>query len=455
LFCIVDIETTGGNSRKHQIIEIGACLHDGEKVVSTFHSHVNPGCTIPAFITQLTGITDAMVENAPTFEELAEEFYDFLQGHIFVAHNVSFDYNFIKNHFAAVDIQYNSNRLCTVRLSRKILPGLPSYSLGNLCKSLKIQIKGRHTALGDAEATTKVFRLLVQHDKNGIIEKSAKRNSRESLMPPHLDKKVFDSLPEQRGIYYFLDKKGSPIYVGKSKNIKTRIVGHFSTGSSSRERIKFIDEIYDIKTLLCSNDLIMDLTECHEIKKHWPKHNREFKKRANNFGVYQYEDARGYVRFHINKVLWKSKPLLVFPDYVTAYQYLKDLTLKHSLCPKLCGLQKAEHECMHSEDGSCDEGCRQTEKQDYALASQEALVDILRNKETYILVGEGFDETEKSIVLVENGRYQGFGYTRQPVMLENFEALKGDIEPRKPTQDIENILLNHIAKMTTAEGILV
>lgn len=456
MYCIVDIETTGGNSKRHKIIEIGACLHNGEEVVKTFHSHVNPGRPIPAFITQLTGITDDMVVEAPSFEELADELYDFLEGHIFVAHNVSFDYHFVKNHFAQADMQYNSNRLCTVRLSRKIIPNLASYSLGNLCQSLKIPIKGRHTALGDAEATAKVFSLLVQQDKKGVIEKSAKRNSRESLMPPNLDKKVFDELPEAQGIYYFLNKKGETLYVGKSKNIKTRVVGHFTTGSSSRERIRFIDEIYDIKTQLCSNDLITDLTECHEIKKHWPKHNREFKKRANSFGVYQYVDAQGFIRFHINKVLWKSKPLLVFPDYVTAYQYVKDTALGQELCPKLCGLQKTEHECMFSEEGSCAQSCKfKPSNEAYREKSKLALQEVMKTKETYILVGDGFDADEKSIVLVEKGRYLGFGYTRQEVHLDYFESLKEDIEPRKPTQDIENILFNHMAKITSSSAILV
>ncbi|MFY0672985.1 MAG: 3'-5' exoribonuclease [Bacteroidia bacterium] len=456
MFCIVDIETTGGNSKKHQIIEIGACLHNGEEVIDRFHSHVNPGRSIPPFITRLTGITDDMVESAPTFEEVAEELYNFLDGHIFVAHNVSFDYHFIKNHFAAADIQYNSNRLCTVRLSRKILPGQPSYSLGNLCKSLKITIKGRHTALGDAEATAKLFTILQNQDKNGVIEKSAKRNSRESLMPPNLDKDIFDALPEKQGIYYFLNKKGKPIYIGKSKNIKSRIIGHFSTGSTTREKLRFIDEIYAIDTLLCSNDIVTDLTECHEIKKHWPRYNREYKKRSQIYGVYQYTDGRGFVRYHVNKVLLKSKPLLVFGDYSTAYQYVKDLTVDFELCPKLTGLQKPNHECMFGEDGSCDGACRQIDN-DFAYKEKTklSLDQIMKSKETYILVGEGFDENEKSIVLVKEGRYMGFGYTKSDVSIDNFANLLEEIEPRKPTQDIENILLNHVAKLETAEGILV
>lgn len=456
MFCIVDIETTGGNSKRNKIIEIGACVHDGTQVVDQFHTHVNPEISIPPFITQLTGIDDAKVADAPTFEEIAEELYEFLNGHVFVAHNVSFDYGFIKNHFADADIVFNSNRLCTVRLSRKIFPGLPSYSLGNLCQSLKVTIKGRHTALGDAEATAQVFTYLAQNDKGGVIEKSIKRNSRESLMPPHLDKAVFDQLPDSQGIYYFVDKKGVPIYVGKSKNIKARIVGHFTTGSTTRERIRFIDEIYGINTKLCANDLITDLTECHEIKKYWPKYNKEYKKRSKNYGVYHYLDSRDFARFHINKVLWKSKPLLVFPDFVTAYQYVKELSLEHELCPKLNGLQKPEHECMFSEEGSCESTCRHTTVEtEYVEKGKYALKQIQRSKETYIIRGEGFEEGEQSVVLVENGRYLGFGYTYEEVSLDNFELLSKDIEPRKPTQDIDNILFNHLSKLTSSTALLI
>ncbi|MGB0430728.1 MAG: exonuclease domain-containing protein, partial [Bacteroidia bacterium] len=453
MFCIVDIETTGGNSKRHQIIEIGACLHNGEQVLDTFHTHINPGVSVPPFITRLTGITNQMVENAPAFSDIADDLYDFLDGNIFIAHNVSFDYHFIKNHFGALDIQYNSNRLCTVRLSRKIIPGLPSYSLGNICKSLKIHIKGRHTALGDAEATAKLFSILVQQDKNGVIEKSTKRNSRESLLPPNLDKAIFDSLPEQQGIYYFLNKKKKPIYIGKSKNIKSRVVGHFSTGSTTREKLRFIDDIYGIETKLCSNDLITDLTECHEIKKHWPKHNREYKKRSQIYGVYQYIDARGFVRYHVNKVLLKSKPLLVFGDYSTAYQYVKDLTIEFELCPKLTGLQKQGDKCMCNENGSCQSACGQIQNDfDYKEKTNRSLEQILRSKETYIIVDEGFSEDEKSIVLVKNGRYMGYGYTKSEVSINNFNTLLDQIEPRKPTQDIENILLNHVSKLESTKG---
>lgn len=444
VYAITDIETTGGNARHHNIIEIGICKHDGEKVVDRFHTHVNPEQSIPAFITRLTGINDSMVENAPTFAEIADELYEFLSDTVFVAHNVGFDYGFIKRHFEEEDIRFQKNRLCTVRLSRKLIPGLPSYSLGNLCKSLEIPIKGRHTALGDAEATAVLFNKLCRIDRKGFIQQAMKRNSGESLMPPHLDREKFDQLPDAMGIYYLLDKKKQPIYIGKSKNIKKRIHGHFSSGSTTRERLRFVNEIYDIHTRPCPNELIMDLTECHEIKRYWPRYNREYKKRSKSYGVYSYEDGSGAIRYHINKVLHSSKPLVVFPDYVSAYNFMKAQMLEFDLCPKKSGLQQNGDDCMHTKGRLCQNKCHLETNDDYAARSRSSYRQIQEGKDDLIIVAPGFEEGEYAIVLIEKGRYLGFGYTNEAPSIEDLNSLKETIEPYKPTMEIDHILQQHI-----------
>ena len=207
MYAIVDIETTGGYAAANGITEI--CIHvfDGDRVVEIYETLINPRQPIPYYIQSMTGITDDMVKDAPLFEEVAEKIFHLLHNKIFVAHNVNFDYSFVKSHLAVNNYELATKKLCTVRLSRKIFPGFPSYSLGNLCHSLDITINNRHRAGGDTEATVKVFQLLLQNDKEKIIEKSLFRNSKEQLLPPNVPKEHFDQLPYTPGVYYFHNEK--------------------------------------------------------------------------------------------------------------------------------------------------------------------------------------------------------------------------------------------------------
>ena len=172
MYAIVDIETTGSYAAANGITELSIHIFDGDKVVEKFETLVNPLRPIPRYIQAMTGITDEMVKNAPLFEEVAGKIFALLQDKIFVAHNVNFDYSFIRAHLAAAGFDYNARKLCTVRLSRKIFPGFPSYGLGNLCHSLGITMTDRHRAGGDTAATVQVFRLLLQHDTEQFIIKS-------------------------------------------------------------------------------------------------------------------------------------------------------------------------------------------------------------------------------------------------------------------------------------------
>lgn len=197
MYAIVDIETTGGYAAANGIIEISIKIFDGEKIVEEFETLVNPNQAIPRYIQAFTGINNEMVQDAPMFEEVAEKVYTYLQGNIFVAHNVNFDYSFIKNHLEFYGYSFNAKKLCTVRLSRQIFPGLPSYSLGNLCHSLEIDLNNRHRAGGDAAATVILFKKLLDNDAKGVIQSSLNRNSKEAVLPPNVPKKDFDALPKK------------------------------------------------------------------------------------------------------------------------------------------------------------------------------------------------------------------------------------------------------------------
>ncbi|MGA0559766.1 PolC-type DNA polymerase III [Larkinella sp. VNQ87] len=169
MFSIVDVETTGGIGGPTRLTEVAVFRYDGVEVVDSFHSLINPHCPIPPFIARMTGISDAMVQSAPDFADVAHEIDRVTEGAVFVAHNAPFDYGFLKKEFTWIGLPFERHRLCTVQLSRRIFPGLPSYSLGKLCRSLQIPVSNRHRAHGDAAATVQLFEQLLRHDQHGLI----------------------------------------------------------------------------------------------------------------------------------------------------------------------------------------------------------------------------------------------------------------------------------------------
>jgi DNA polymerase III subunit epsilon len=204
MYAIVDIETTGSYAAANGITEISIQVFDGSMVIEKFESLINPEKPIPYYIQRMTGITNEMVADAPGFDEVAEKIYSILHDKIFIAHNVNFDYSFVKSHLQNAGFELNSKKLCTVRLSRKIFPGFPSYSLLNLCHSLGISIANHHRAGGDTAATVKIFQLLLQNDKEQHIEKSLLRNSKEWILPPNVPKEHCLIHP---GFIIFITKK--------------------------------------------------------------------------------------------------------------------------------------------------------------------------------------------------------------------------------------------------------
>lgn len=168
MYAVVDIETSGGRAQIDKITEIAIYIHDGERIVDEFSTLINPEAYIPPFITQLTGITNAMVANSPKFFEVAKKIVQLTEGCLFVAHNAQFDYKFIQSEFKRLGYDYQRQTLCTVKMSRKIIPGMGSYSLGNLCQNLGITINNRHSAAGDALVTTQLLELLLERTQGQL-----------------------------------------------------------------------------------------------------------------------------------------------------------------------------------------------------------------------------------------------------------------------------------------------
>jgi len=445
VYAIVDIETTGGYADNHRVTEVAVFHHDGLRITDRFQTLINPGRRIPQFITGLTGITNEMVRNAPVFGEVADEIFGWLNNRVFVAHNAHFDYSFLKKEFEDAGIQFSTKKLCTVRLGRKIIPGLESYGLGRLAQSLGISISDRHRAGGDAEATARIFDIFLKRDTEGVIAKALKRNSGETMLPPNLAKEEFEKLPAKAGVYYFHDARGEIIYVGKAINIHKRIAGHFSGDAREWNRSNIRNEIHHISYELTGNELIALILESQEIRKRWPKYNLAQKQKVEEWGIYDYEDRNGYRRFVVNTVARNTTPLISFASKSDAWGFLWERVRESHLCPKLSGLQLAKGPCYAHQSGTCLGACEGKETpQDYNSRVQLSIDSFFAAGETVAIIGPGRNGHEKSLVLVEKGAYQGFGFFDREETIGDLASARNHITIGKENRVVQNLVNSYL-----------
>ncbi len=455
MYAIVDIETTGGYAESHRITEIAIYHHDGMQITNTFHTLINPERNIPYYITGLTGITSEMVWNAPLFKEVAEDIFAQLEGKIFVAHNAHFDYSFLKKEFETVGINWQAKKLCTVRLSRKIIPGLRSYSLGSLSESLGIEILNRHRASGDAAATVKIFDQLLRRDRDSYIVKALKRNSGETILPPNLPKEEFDKLPSLAGVYYFHNSHGNVIYVGKAINIKKRIAGHFTGDAREWGRSKIRNEIHHISYELTGNELIALILESQEIRRLWPKYNQAQKFRVEEWGVFNYEDRNGYMRFSVNIIARGSRPLIRFSSKGSAWNFVWEKVRTFHLCPKLSGLQLSKGLCFEYQTGACQGGCMGVESnEEYNERVIKAIQSFNEEGETVAIIGKGRNIEEQSLVLVEKGAYWGFGFFDKQNAISDFESAKTFVKRSVETPTVQSLINGYVTNPRGSEVVV-
>ncbi|MER3499250.1 MAG: DNA polymerase III subunit epsilon [Chitinophagaceae bacterium] len=436
MYAIVDIETTGGYASANGITEISIHVFDGEKVVDKFETLINPCQPIPYYIQSMTGITNEMVSEAPLFEDVAKEVYEMLNEKVFVAHNVNFDYSFIKNHLQFYGYELNCKKLCTVRLSRKIFPGFASYSLGNLCHSLGIQMSARHRAGGDAAATVEVFHRLLKHDHQQNIVKSLQRNSKEQMLPPNVPKEDFEKLPHRPGVYYFHNQKGKVVYVGKARDIHNRVNSHFSNNSDSRQKQNFLRHVYNISFQTCATELMACILESSEIKRLWPEFNYSQKRWEDVYGIFCYEDQNGYLRLAIEKNKKQLNAVYHFHYLVEGHAVVRKLIAEYQLCPRLCFMQHASEPCT----GDCRGACRQQEDAaSYNLRVEEAITS-LQQQPSFAIVDRGLHKDDQSFILVINGKFYGMGYVPADVQLTDAILLKNYVQPYKENSYIRNLV---------------
>lgn len=419
MFAIVDIETTGGYASANSITEIAIAVHDGERLVDYFETLINPQLPIPVYIQTLTGITPAMVSQAPLFEEVASKIYNLLHDKIFVAHNVNFDYSFIRYQLAQKGYEIDCKKLCTVRLSRKVLPGHPSYGLGKLCRCLGIEIEQRHRAGGDTMATVKLFECILRNDVAGEVKAMLKGNSKEQFLPPHLPVEKVAKLPAVPGVYYFHNQKGKVIYVGKAKDLRKRVNSHFSNNKPGKQKQEFLREICNISYQECGSELMAFILECVEIKRLWPLYNRSLKGFEQAYGLYAYEDGRGYQRLVIEKKKKHLRPLYTFDLLLEGHNLLKGLIQDFNLCPRLCYIDISPGSSIVDEE--------KLSVPVYNSRVTSALEYLVNSLPTFAVV-ENVElpkkEDKQGIILMEKGRFYGMGYVPANLSARHPDELK-------------------------------
>ena len=448
MYSVVDIETTGNGYKGQKITEISVFLFDGEKIIDEFTSLVNPEQAIPYFITNLTGITEAMVRTAPKFYEIAKKVAEITKDAIFVAHNVNFDYNIIRDEFKSLGFDFKRKKLCTVRLSRKIIPGLSSYSLGNICKAEGIEIAARHRAKGDAEATVELFRRLLKRDDNFTINSFLNAKSREATLPPLLDKQVVDKLPERHGVYYFKNEQKEVIYVGKANNIKQRVISHFY--DKKKKEITMCLETADISYTETGSELIALLYESSEIKHLYPKFNRAQRKAGEAVGLFSYEDQRGIVHLAFNRLKLTPNPLMKFYSMAACRSMLEKVCEVFELCPKYCHLQTNVNACFHYQLQQCKGICTGKEAvESYNKRVYEAIKSLGLQTENLVIKESGRNNKEIGFALILNGIYQGFGYVDKNQDMKEPNDYLPYVKPQKDNRDVQRILKSYLAKNIT------
>lgn len=407
-FAIVDIETTGGAPKHGGITEVAVLIHDGESIIREYQTLINPEQAIPTYITGLTGIDNFMVRNQPTFEDIHEELWELLNDRVFVAHNVSFDYGFLREAFVKVGKELKTPKLCTVRLSRKVYPGMKSYSLGRLCESQNIEIEARHRAMGDARATAILFHRMIKSDFQ-IINQSLKKNTGEAFLPPNFPHSKFKEIPTTCGVYYMVDERGKVIYVGKAINIRERFKNHFSGQLLPNLKQKLKTEVFDLKWELTGSEIMALLFEAMEIKRLWPKYNSALKLPKRLFGIFHYEDNSGYGRFQVSKITKFFKPLESFFSMEEANTFLKTGIKTYGLCPKLSGLRKVN--CAPEEELSCKGACHFTEKPgEYNNRVTEFMAKIKESQKEILISLDGRNPNETAYCMFESGMLSRFAY---------------------------------------------
>lgn len=444
MYAILDIETTGGKYNEEGITEIAVYKFDGHQVIDQFISLINPEQPIQPFVIGLTGINNEMLRNAPKFYEVAKRIVEITKDCIVVAHNAQFDHRILRLEFKRLGFDYERKTLCTVELSKKLIPGQLSYSLGKLVRALGIPLSDRHRASGDALATVKLFKMLLTKDVEKNILKESVRNEPSKRLDTKLIQ-IIDELPATTGVYYLHNEDGEIIYIGKSKNIRKRVNQHFTNDHPKAKEIQ--KATVSVSFEATGNELIALLKENEEIKFNKPKYNRTNGKAIFNYALYQFKDEDGYLNLKVEKADSRKKNITTFTGLQQAKSVLQFMLEDYKLCQKFTGLHTGNGKCFSYTLKSCNGACAGMESPlEYNERVREMIEKYSYQDQNMLVVDRGREIDEKSALLVEEGEFKGVGYFNLNHQMNNIEIVRSVITPMKNDRDARHIIQNYLRK---------
>lgn len=420
MYAILDIETTGGQYNEEGITEIAIYRFDGHEIVDQFSSLVNPERPIQPYVAKLTGITNQMVSRAPKFYEIAKRVVEITDSCTLVAHNANFDSRILKTEFNRLGYAYERKSLCTVELSKILLPGLPSYSLGKLTKHLGIPLSNRHRAQGDAKATVSLFQLLLSKDSNKtIIGQSIKHQEKTTLHSKHLS--FIENAPTEIGVYYLYNDAGKMIYIGSGKNIRKKLTQHFTYQNNKSKRLQA--ETTSVAHEKAGTLLIASIKELEEIRKNKPLYNKRSSGRLYTHQLSTTVDASGYIRLQIDKADGRKRSLTTFSNLQQAETWVARMLEENELTvPENTTLSAQEY--------------------------NEKIQDVLDKNTLYnknvLLVDRGRTTGEKALLWISKGWVVGYGFYTLNHQITQLDILKNIITPIADVKNATHLINKHL-----------
>ncbi len=385
-----------------------------------------------------------MLKNAPKFYEVAKRIVEITEGCIIVAHNSSFDYRILKTEFKRLGFPFKRKTLCTVELSKQLIPDMESYSLGKLARALGIPVSDRHRANGDAMATVKLFKMLLNKDLDKVIIKDAVKIEQKSKIASNL-KVIIEDLPSDTGVYYIHNENGDIIYIGKSKNIKKRITQHFTgTNSKSKKIQKLVRTVTYEKT---GSELAALLKESEEIKKNKPIFNRALRRTIFSHALYSYTDENGYINLKIDNANRKEIPITTFTTRASGKHFMFKISEDYNLCQKLTGLYTTKSSCFKYDVKECNGACITEElPEDYNKRVNSLITKHSYENKNMLIIDKGRVIEEKSVFLIENGIFRGLGFFDLNHQINNRDILETLITPMENNRDTQHIIQSYMRR---------
>ncbi|UFH35130.1 exonuclease domain-containing protein [Flavobacterium acetivorans] len=444
MYAILDIETTGGQFNEEGITEIAIYKFDGHEIVDQFISLVNPEIPIQPFVVKLTGINNAMLRSAPKFFEVAKRIIEITNDCVLVAHNADFDYRILRTEFRRLGYDFNQKTLCTVELSKKLLPEQVSHSLGKLVRALGIPMADRHRASGDAMATVKLFKMLLDKDlEKEIVRELIKTEVQKGIAPKLFS--IIEKLPSKTGVYYIHNQEGKIIFIGKSKNIKKRVNQHFTGITRSAKKIQA--EVFTVTYEETGSELIGILKEIEEIKINRPIYNRMSRKNNYSWAIYSEKNTEGYLTLKLQKADGRKKEITSYLTMQEGKNALSHITSEFKLCQKLTGLYETKTHCFQYNINECDGTCvGSVSPTEYNQRVSDFISKNSFENKSMVIVDRGRNINERSAILVENGEYKGYAFFDLNYQIHQIEILKNIIIPMQNSRDTRKTIQAYLRK---------